>query len=344
MKKLNKKLFFLGALVASLALVGCNNNGGASSVAGSSKAEKVDSIPEEVDEPDLPDDPTLPMHEVTFNYGEGQTPVKVQVRHQRKVARPENDPVAPAGKKFYGWMKENDGGRIWNFKKKDLNAVMEDMTLVPLFVDDIAEQTFEAEYCPDIMGEDGTGMDGATYSGGAKGKQLVGTDPNYEISASHKVGAKNAKGKFLPGGYVHFMYAKGDTLTWKLNSDKAASNVTLFMRLSAEYAKPDPETGEKKYSIDSTIFPIKVNGQSLDYGTITFRNVPDVGGFLTFQDFFVSATISLNAGENTIQMLVDNDINLFSTIAATAPCVDAIRVYSSSTLTWPDETLSNMDR
>ena len=158
------------------------------------------------------------------------------------------------------------------------------------------------------------------------------------------MGAKNAKGKFLPGGYVHFMYAKGDTLTWKLNSDKAASNVTLFMRLSAEYAKPDPETGEKKYSINSEIFPIKVNGQSLDYGTITFRNVPDVGGFLTFQDFFVSATVSLNAGENVIQMLVDNDINLFSTIAATAPCVDAIRLYGDCNLTWEEETLSNMDR
>ena len=349
MKNLSKKLILLGALVASMALVACGEKPAEQSQSEKpASTEKVDVLPEEPDEPDLPDDPTLPMHTVTFDDGSG-SPVQVQVRHNRKVARPATDPVAPAGKKFFGWMRQNAGGQIWNFNRKALNAVLEDMTLVPCFVDDIAEQSFEAEYCPDILNhhldDDGNPvqMHGATYSGGADGKQLIYKDYDYEYSASHKLGAKDAKGKFLPGGFVHFMYEKGDTLTWKLSSDKAATNVTLFMRLNAEYAKED-ETGEKRYSIDSSIFPIKVNGESLNYGTITFRQIPPVGGFLPCQDFFVSATVSLKEGENVIQMIVDNEVNIFSTAAATAPCVDCIKLYSSSTLTWPEEQLSNMSK
>ena len=68
------------------------------------------------------------------------------------------------------------------------------------------------------------------------------------------------------------------------------------------------------------------------------------GKFTTFQDYYVSATVSLKAGENTIETVVNNDINLFSTIAAAAPCVDSIRVLSTSTLTWADAKISQLER
>jgi hypothetical protein len=118
----------------------------------------------------------------------------------------------------------------------------------------------------------------------------------------------------------------------------------MFARLGAEYAKPDPLTGEKKYTFTDEEFLIKVNGEAIKYGKITMHNVPDVGGFLTFQDFFMAANLSLKAGTNTIEMVVNNDINLFSTIAAVAPCVDCVKLVSTSNITWPKAKLANFER
>ena len=265
-------------------------------------------------------------------------------------------PTAPAGKVFYGWMNSKNGGQIWDFEAADLNLVLEDLELKPLFVDaSLAVQAFEAELCPAIT-EDrgGQGMDGATYSGGAKGQQLINRALDGQFKASGaffqeddgtvRYATEADDQSMVFGGYVHFMYAKGDTLTWKLNSDKAASNVTMFSRLGAEYAKPDPLTGEKKYTFTDEEFQIKVNGEAIKYNKITMHNVPEVGDFLTFQDFFMGANFSLKAGENTIEMVVNNDINLFSTIAAVAPCVDCIKLLSDSTITWPEAKLANFER
>lgn len=340
----------MGMMVASMALTGCGNTPSKSArsiISAESTSRLPDSIPEEVYESgpvfDEEDSTGWPTHTVTFDYQGAGENVTQSVLYKGKLTKPA-DPTAPAGKKFYGWMNASDGGRIWNFNRKMLNAVMGDMTLVPCYVDaDKEAQTFEAEYCPDIMGEDGTGMKGSTYSGGQKGLGLIGTDEDNVVGASHKVGAENSNGDYLPGAFVHFIYIQGDTLTWKLHSSAAASNVTLFMRLGAEYALGTQLGKGRTYYINDEIFPVKVNGEAIKYGTITFNNVPDVGKFLPFSDYLVSTTIDLKEGENTIQMVVDNNITIFSTAAATAPMVDCIKLYSSSTLTWPDEVLENMD-
>ena len=266
------------------------------------------------------------------------------------------DPAAPSGKKFYGWMNTKNGGQIWDFEAEDLNLVLEDLELKPCFIDaSLNPQAFEAELCPAIT-EDrgGQGMDGATYSGGAQGQQLINRalDGEYKASGaffqeddgSVRYATDADDPQLVFGGYVHFMYAKGDTLTWELESDAAAENVTMFARLGAEYAKPDPLSGEKKYTFTDEEFLIKVNGTAIKYGKITMHNVPDVGGFLTFQDFFMAANLSLVAGKNTIEMVVNNDINLFSTIAAVAPCVDCVKLVSTSNLTWPKAKLANFER
>ena len=358
MKNLKRRMFFLGMMIASLSLAACGGNGnnggqtsgGQKSSASQSSSERgPDSIPEEPYEDGAPfedeDNSTWPSFTVTFDYQGNGTNATQNVKYKGKLQKPA-DPTAPAGKKFYGWMNSADGGRIWNFNRRMLNAVMGDMTLVPFFIDaDKEPQVFEAEYTPDILGEDGTGMDGATYSGGQKGKGLIGRDWDYELSASHKVGAEDIKGNYLPGAFVHFLYVQGDTLTWKLNSSAAASNVVLFMRLGAEYGTYKEDHGKgNKYSFTDEMFTVKVNDAAVKYGTIELRNVPDVGDFLPFSDYMISATVDLVAGENTIQMKVDNNVTIFSTAAATAPMVDAIKLVSSSTLTWPDECLENMDK
>ena len=298
----------------------------------------------------------LDKYEIKYVGADGATISSTYVNRGTVLDQKPADPAAPAGQKFYGWMNTKNGGQIWDYEATDLNLVLEDLELKPLFVDATLDvQAFEAELCPAITeARGGQGMDGATYSGGAKGKQLVNRSFDGEFKASGAFFqdedgtvrfATEADDKgYVFGGFVHFMYAKCDTLTWELESDVAATNVTLLVRLGAEYAKPDPLTGEKNYTFTDEEFKIKVNGTAIKYGKITMHNVPEVGDFLNFQDFFMAADLSLNAGANTVEMVVDNDINLFSTIAAAAPCVDCIKLISNSQITWPNAKLANFER
>lgn len=254
------------------------------------------------------------------------------------------DPSAPAGKKFYGWVNTKNGGQIWDFQNASLNKVMDDVTLKPLFVaNDLEAQVLEAELCPDFTDESWgpKGMPGATYSGGQNGLGLVGKD--YYTGDTNKYGAS---GKFTVGtsqvaGFAHFLYCKGDTLTWEVESSAAAENVVLFMRLSAEYGIANPLTDEVTSWVDETTFPVTVNGTALKYGKVTLHNIIPMD-FIPFQDYLVSASVSLVAGKNIIQMKVDNKVTLNGTIASSAPVVDCIKLYSSSTLTWPGAMESNL--
>ena len=350
MKNIKKNLLMMTLLMGALALSSCGaGDNGKSQDSGKSAPKSTSTfVPSSVTPIDLP------KYEVKFLDADGKEISKEQIEHGKKLTKPA-DPAAPSGKKFYGWMNSKNGGQIWNFDAEDLNYVGEDIELKPLFVDDLEPQTFEAELCPAITeGNGGAGMHGATYSGGADGKQLVNRafDGEFDASGSFiqdddgtvRFATSEDDQSMVFGGFVHFMYEKGDTLTWNLKSDVAASNVTLFARLGAEYAKADEKTGEKHYSFTDEEFQIKVNGVALKYGKITMHNVPETGGFLTFQDYFMAANLDLVAGDNKIEMVVNNDINLFSTIAATAPCVDAIKLLSTSNLTWPDAKLSNFER
>ena len=260
------------------------------------------------------------------------------------LVKPAN-PTAPAGQTFYGWMNVLNGGQIWDFDNDYLNKVMSDVTLKPLFVKEgVNPQVFEAEECPDYTLEDWgpKGMPGATYSGGQNGLGLVGIDfivdgkTKYGTSGNYTVGTSQV------AGFAHFLYVKGDTLTWELESDKAATNVTMFMRLSAEYGIANPLTDEVTSWVDQDTFPITVNGTKLEYGKVTLHNIIPMD-FIPFQDYFVSASVSLNAGKNIIQMKVDNLVTLNGTIASSAPVVDCIKLYSESTITWPGAMPSNLN-
>lgn len=122
------------------------------------------------------------------------------------------------------------------------------------------------------------------------------------------------------------------------------------MRVSGEYGLTEREQifegqGEDRvYEVyDDESFPVTVNGEPLKYGTQVIHNIiPKT--FITFQDFFLGATVSLQAGKNTIQMTVDNKDTINGTIASTAPVVDCIKVFSSSQITWPNAKLSQTDK
>ena len=339
----------MGLLLCSMAIVGCQKGGEGSKTTGSKPSTSATSG----DESSIPVE-ELPEYNVSI-YDNGDTPTTKKVKHGEALTKPA-DPAAPAGKKFYGWMNTKNGGQIWDFETEDLKGVYEDLELKPLFVDaNLSAQALEAELCPAIVEDHGgQGMEGATYSGGAKGKQLVNRafDGEYKASGAYyqdddgtvRYAQATDDESLVFGGYVHYMYAKGDTLTWKVNSSAAAENVTIFLRICGEYAQPDPTTGEKKFTVTDEEFQFKVNGTAVKFGKFTLHNIPETGKFTTFQDYYMGATFSLKAGENTIQTVVNNDINLFSTIAAAAPCIDCVKVISSSTLTWPDAKLSNFER
>lgn len=358
---MKRKIAFASLFVGVMALMACNNSatpsdskgasqGGAdqSEAGGSSKKKSSSFVFSSVDEAALPD------YEVKIVGADGNVISTETMKHGKPITKPA-DPSAPAGKKFYGWMNVKNGGQIWDFEAQDLNVVMDDIELKPLFVDDLAPQVFEAELCPAITEDHGgQGMEGATYSGGAKGKQLVNRafDGEYKASGAYiqdddgtvRYADASDDESLVFGGYVHYMYAKGDTLTWELESDAAATNVTLFARFCGEYAKADDVTGEKKFSITDEEFQVKVNGTAIQFGKITLHNIPETGKFTTFQDYFMSAELSLAAGTNKVEMVVNNDFNLFSTIAAAAPCVDCIKVLSTSNITWPKAKLANLER
>ena len=255
-------------------------------------------------------------------------------------------PAAPSGQVFYGWKNNNNGGQIWNYEDETLNKVMADVEFQPLFVPAGMEpQVFEAEECPDFLDDKWgpKGMPGATYSGGQNGLGLVGQD-FYDESGKNKYGTSGRYevGTSVVAGFAHFLYAKGDTLTWELESDAAASNVTIFMRLSAEYGILNVESGEYSSWVDDETFPVMVNGEAIKYGKVTLHNITPML-FIPFQDYFLSASVNLVAGKNTIQMKVDNTVSVNGTIASSAPVVDCIKLYSTSHITWPDACPDNLN-
>ena len=260
------------------------------------------------------------------------------------------DPAAPSGKKFYGWYNVKNGGQVWDYDNEQLNKVMDDIEFRPLFVDASQNaQVFEAEECPDFTYEEWGpgGMPGATWSGGQWGLALISYDYYDKTTGKNKYGASGhyTLGTSDVAGFVHFMYVNGDTLTWELESDADATNVTLLMRLSAEYGKAyNPLSDEVSSWVDGDTFPITVNGTKVPYSKVNLRNIGAVAGYdyIPFQDYFVSATLSLQAGKNTIQMKVDNTVTLNGTVASSAPIVDCIKLFSSSTITWPGAMPGNI--
>lgn len=353
-----KKTLFIGLAIATLTLAGCGNGGSNSKSTGPKSSSSQ-----------------APAKTFEVKIDDGNEVKTEQIELGAKITKPA-DPAAPAGQAFYGWMNVKNGGQIWNFEDDTLGAVMSEVELKPLFVPaNQNAQVFEAELCPDVsekIGKDGTpGMDGVTYSGGQKGLGLIGRD-YYEEDGSHN--EFDASGLYVRdnagvaryatqedlanpdvapsvfGGFVHYNYEKGNTLTWELESDVAAENVTIFMRVSGEYGLTEPDQifegqGEDRvYEVyDDESFPVTVNGEPLKYGTQVIHNiVPKT--FITFQDFFLGATVNLVAGKNTIQMKVDNKDTINGTIASTAPVVDCIKVYSSSQITWPTAKVSQMDK
>ena len=259
-----------------------------------------------------------------LNYTGAPAPTVVKVMQKQAVARPE-DPTRD-GYAFIGWTVDKGEQKEYYDFTRHFTA---DTTLYAKWgpVGSPKAYRFEAEYC-DVITKGVTGMQGSTYSGGQSGKGLIQEDDNNVTKASN-------------GYFVHFLYVQGNNLKFEINSDVAAT-AKIDMRLSAEY--------KQAFSIScaggdgASKYPIKVNGEDVDYGKISFTNVPLQGtGWKEFEDFPLTASIPLVAGKNTVEMITDNEDLFYGTAGSTAPMIDCITIETTATLSWLNAKASQLE-
>ena len=308
-------------------------------------------------------------YEVVFKNAEGAEISKKTYKSVEKIEKPA-DPTAPAGMTFYGWKNVKNGGQIWNFDDDTLGLVADNVELVPCFVPaNTNAQYLEAELCPAITGNPPTvpAMHGATYSGGADGTQLIYIDEGRALGStceipSFKYYKDVSQNKYVlgdapadttyetktldmkgsnSGAFVHFNYNNGNTFTFNITCSAAVDNVVMFASFSSEYGLVNNKA-DNINTFDNTEFPISVNGTALEYGRITMHNVPNIGKFLPFQDYLISASVSLKEGENVITMKVDNEVGYSGTLPSSSPCIDSLKLFTSATITWSEARYTNI--
>ena len=214
------------------------------------------------------------------------------------------------GYRFMGWYF--DEGLTEEYKR---GPIEEDMVVYAKW---FTEYIFEAEQT-DISSIEGVG-----YSNGRGGEDLVfasddGTGPDMKASG---------------GYYIAGLYVQGNELVFVINSDKAVSDATLVLRLAAEFRNitmsPDPAAPD--------YYTISVNGTAIDYDEITLQGTDATvidGGQYPFEDYTVTASLSLRQGENVIRLTTSNaNAYTVGTQKANAPMVDCIKIYTTAVLTW----------
>lgn len=174
---------------------------------------------------------------------------------------------------------------------------------------------FEAEYSE--LSKVGNGWSG--------GNCEAGPDIDGEWNASN-------------GYFVTGLYAEGAVLTFRITADKDVDDAKIVLRLSAEDPAGLLNSGEKDpktFSITSETYQVKVNGEALNYNTITFNKVKAVNKFV---DYTISTGVSLKQGENVIELVTNNAKSLGGTTEATAPIVDCLKIVTTAKLSWTPNT------
>ena len=196
-------------------------------------------------------------------------------------------------------------------------------------------------------GDDGLeGTPGKTYTFEAEGCDLSGmTSFGYSINVSETdmiLGGSNAipenvKSSLSNGYFIGYFQTKNEnglTLKFPIDADKASTGNRISLRLGTEYGT---------LTISPEEMDVKVNGTALDYEPITVigENLTSVtqykGYTVPFNDYTLSSTFDLKAGENLIELTIKvNDLGFADEpmLSSVGPGVDCIKVRSESALTW----------
>jgi uncharacterized repeat protein (TIGR02543 family) len=251
-------------------------------------------------------------YSVTFNYNYENAPTStvVSVASGSTVAKP-TDPTRD-GYTFDGWYTDTELTGEFVFA----NAITADTTVYAGWTAVSADGTTATKYTFEAECVDLSNFKGAGYSGGATGLGAIQNDWDGDYNASG-------------GRYVTFLYMKGDStkLTFVINSDKEVDDAVLQIRVSGEY------TSTLSFTCDEYL--IKVNGEALQYDTINIRGIDSTNKtHKAFINKTITTSLHLKEGENTIELVTNNDKAIAGTMYATAPMVDCLYITTDAVLTW----------
>lgn len=252
-------------------------------------------------------DPNKTYYTVTWHYNNGEDDADTPIEADTRVFEP--DTPDRDGYVFSGWYTDEALSEEYVFGSK-IDADIE------LYANWEVVFTFEAE---DVSF---AGKSSPVFSGATSGTAMIVPDL-YDRGASN-------------GYYVMGLYSKTDatydtTLEFNIVASEDMENAKIYLRLSAAYAD---------MTINGSSYQVVVNGTEYNYSDISFA-IPEgedaYSAYVDFEDYLISSTVKLQAGDNVIQLVVNNADSLGGTTRATAPCVDALRISTAKgTLAWAD--------
>lgn len=249
--------------------------------------------------------------DVTFdyNYSGSDNPAPQKVKSGEKATELAVDPERKSYT-FEGWFADSACKTAFSFDAAITAAttVYAKWTRTSVTVE---EYVFEAEDT-DLAGKTGPG-----FSGSAPGVAMIQT--------STTLGASNDR-------FIGYQYKRGCSLEFRIVSDMAVTDAKIVLRLSAEM---------RDYLMTAENYKVMVNGSSLDYKPIEFKNVPvdtsagsDIKA-LPFEDFVIAENVKLKEGNNNIVLQTENDHAMEgTTMVADAPLIDCLKITTSAVLTW----------
>ncbi len=184
-----------------------------------------------------------------------------------------------------------------------------------LFAKWTSAQSGESTYVFEAELTDLTGKSGPGFSGTSAETNMIVFQEGMEASGDR---------------YISYLYQMGNSVEFYIASDKDAANVNFTARLSAEMAD---------FTIDPNNYTISVNDTPVQYSAISFTNVPtstNDGQCLPFEDYVISANVTLKEGANVIKFTTANSDNYVGsgTISGTAPLIDCIKLTTDAVLAW----------
>ncbi len=170
------------------------------------------------------------------------------------------------------------------------------------------ELTMEAEYI------DLDGVPGAGLSSDQQGVNMIYGD-----------GTEEQKKMWSNGYYVYCTYAPDISLEFKFTA-KEAANGSITMLLGSECGD---------ISFGPNILKVELNGKEITYTPKKVKN--NQPNEMTFTEFKVTTNAAFKAGENVLKLTVLQN-SLRGSGNTAGPCVDCVKLKSTTALSWTPKT------
>lgn len=171
------------------------------------------------------------------------------------------------------------------------------------------EYKLEAEYTPvaDLVG--------AAMSGSASGYGLIQESSAESVSN---------------GYFIHNIHVTDCTLTFEFTAERAGTTA-IYLRLFSPW-------GDTTFTPDN--FGVVLNGTDVSYSSLLVKGSSDDAP--DFRDYLVTSSATVNAGSNTLELIVrENTLNNYSQSSG-GPSVDCVKLVSDAGISWTPLT-ENLD-